>query len=180
MFKDRGLIVPVSTIYTLFRKQSKGISLTPQPRHRRQKYTDEDARIVVEAQKANNHYRYEERNVWRAQRPDRTDSPSNYVIHNMLTQANITTKNIVPVPVARNEPHNITDRHNYSKKAIGWDRSRLVFIDETTFSKGLHQTRGRSERGTVATMPVLNSSGVGMKVCAAVSPSLGSSTTTRS
>ena len=48
-----------------------------------------------------------------------------------------------------------------------------MFIDETTFSKGLHQTRGRSERGTVATMPVLNSGGVGMKVCAAVSPVIG-------
>ena len=111
--------------------------------------------------------------MWKEANPERPDSPSNYVIHNWLKEADITSKLLVPVPVARNQPRNIQDRHNYSKVALGWTRERLVYIDETTFSKGLHQSRGRSKRGTLATVPVLNSGGVGMKVCAAVSPVVG-------
>jgi hypothetical protein len=56
---------------------------------------------------------------------------------------------------------------------MGWDRDTLVFIDEVGFSKGLRQTRGRSKRGTVATVTVRNSPGPGVKVCAAVSPLFG-------
>jgi hypothetical protein len=42
VFKDRGIYVPEGTIYTIFSKQSHGLPIDPQPRHRNTKYTEED------------------------------------------------------------------------------------------------------------------------------------------
>ena len=51
----------------------------------------------------------------------------------------------MPVPVSRNTDAQIRARKEYSLKAMGWARESLVFIDETTFSKGLHSTRGTQQ-----------------------------------
>ena len=85
----------------------------------------------------------------------------------------LTDKRLIPVPVARNEPANIKARKTYCTTALGWERDTLVFIDETSFDRNLHHSRGRSPKDTVATYTRINSSGPGIKVCAAASPVLG-------
>ena len=174
VFKARGITIPLGTLYTLFSKQTHGLPITPQPRHRRTKYTDEDKVLIVQAQNDHNDWRYEDlRKAWKEANPEKAGAPSNDTIHKWLHEADITSKTLVPVPVARNQPANIQARKEYSLRAMTWERDRLIFIDETTFSKGLHSRRGRSKRGSLATYTALNSGGVGMKVCAAVSPTLG-------
>ena len=174
LFKDKGVTVPVGTIYTVFKRQADGLSVKPKMRHRRNKYTTQDAELVVKAQNENNKWRYDDlRKHWRQANPDRTDAPSNDTIHKWLKAADITDKLLIMVPVARNQPFNIQARKEYCLDAMGWERDRLVFIDETTFSKGLHSSRGRSKRGTLATYVTKNGPGPGMKVCAAVSPVYG-------
>ena len=174
VYKAKGITVPEGTLYTLFSKQAHGLPITPQPRRRRTKYSDEDKALIVQAQNDHNDWRYEDlRKEWRKANPDKAGAPSNDTIHSWLKEANITGKALVPIPQARNQPANIEARKEYSLRAMTWERDRLIFIDETTFSKGLHSTRGRSRKGTLATYTALNSGGVGLKVCAAVSPTLG-------
>ena len=105
--------------------------------------------------------------------PDRTDSPCNFTIRKFLAAADITSKQLVLVPVARNTPEAIDARCDYSRIAMGWDRDTLIFIDETTFSKGKHRSRERNVRGALANQVKRNSPGPGVKVCAAVSPVVG-------
>ena len=174
VFGDRGLTVPVSTIYTLFNKQAKGKPIDPQPRHRRTKYTEEDAKLVVQAQQDHNDWHYDDlRRTWKEANPDKSYVPSNHTLHKWLADADITKKQLYAVPVARNQPANIAARKEYSLRAMTWARDTLIFIDETTFSRGLHSTQGRSKRGTPAYYVSRNGAGIGLKVCAAVSPTLG-------
>ena len=170
----KGTVVPEGTIYTLISKQAHGKPIMPQPRHRSTKYGDEDKQVIVEAQLADNDARYEDlRAAWRTAFPDKVGAPSNDSIHKWLVEADITTKQLYKVPVTRNKPENILARKEYSLRAMTWSRDRLIFIDETTFSKGGHRKRGRSKKGTMATYTSLNSGGKGLKVCAAVSPIYG-------
>jgi len=175
VFKDRGIIVPIGTVYTLFRKQALGLPIGRQhKRTRRTTYTDEDKQLIVQAQSEHNDWRYDQlKKAWKDAHPDSTRCPSNDTIHKWLKEAALTSKLLVPVPKARNAPENIEARRAYSEKAIAWDRGSLVFIDETSFDRGLHSSRGRSKKGTPATYTARNSPGPGLKVCAAVSPTLG-------
>ena len=176
LYKDRGIHVPLGTLDTLFRKQARGENFlhTAKRRPRGTTYTDEDKRLVCQAQTEHNDWNYEQlKKAWKEARPDSTRCPSNYTIHKWLQEADFTDKLLIPVPQARNAPYNIEARKEYSARAAGWDRDTLVFIDETSFDRNLHRSRGRSKRGTVATYQALNSPGPGLKVCAAVSPSLG-------
>ena len=174
LLRGQGTIVPEGTIYTLFSKQSHGKSIMPQPRYRRTKYSDDDKKVIVEAQLADNDARYEDlRTAWRTAYPDKAGAPSNDTIHKWLVEADITTKQLYKVPVARNKPENILARKEYSLRAMTWPRDRLIFIDETTFTKSGKRRRGRSKKGTLATYTSLNSGGKGLKVCAAVSPIYG-------
>ena len=168
--------MPLGTLDTLFRKQARGENFlhTAKRRPRGTTYTDEDKRLVCQAQTEHNDWNYEQlKKAWKEARPDSTRCPSNYTIHKWLQEADFTDKLLIPVPQARNAPYNIEARKEYSARAAGWDRDTLVFIDETSFDRNLHRSRGRSKRGTVATYQALNSPGPGLKVCAAVSPSLG-------
>ena len=175
LYRDKGITVPLGTMATLFRKQGRG-----EPTGHRTKrvrgtiYRPEDKRVVCDAQAANNDASYEQlRQAWRAANPTSTRCPSNDTIHKWLAEEDFTNKRLIPVPQARNQPFNINARKAYCIEAAGWDRDTLVFIDETSFDRNLHRTRGRSKKGTVATYTRLNSPGPGIKVCAAVSPTWG-------
>ena len=175
LYEARGHIVPEGTIYTLFRKQAHNRPLVPQKKRTAHKrYTEEDRRVVVQAQTDHNDWTYDQlRSAWAAANPESRYRPSNDTIHGWLKDADFTSKRLVPVPKARNEPANIADRHRYSLEAMTWDRDTLIFIDETTFSRGLHSSRGRSPKGKLAVYTSLNSPGPGVKVCAAVSQTQG-------
>lgn len=175
LYKDRGVTIPRSTLYSMFSKQAKGESVFPQhTRHKRTTYTDDDRNFIVQAQTDHNEWTYDQlRKAWKEQHPDTTHKLSNDTIHRWLDEADITTKRLVPVPVGRNEEKDIEARRVYSLEAITWHRNRLIFLDETSFDRGLHSNNGRSKKGTLATLKVLNSAGPGLKVCAAVSPVLG-------
>ena len=130
--------------------------------------------MIRYTQDEHNDWHYDDlRRHWREANPDRAGAPSNDTLHKWLKSEDFTSKLLVPIPKARNQPSQIQARHEYSLKAMTWERARLIFIDETSFSRGLHSTRGRSRRGQLATYTALNSAGPSMKVCAAVSPSLG-------
>ena len=53
----------------------------------------------------------------------------------------------------RHTPANIAARKDYILRAMIWE---LIFIDETTLSKGLHRKRGTSKKGTPVTYTALN------------------------
>lgn len=175
LYLDKGITVPLGTMATLFRKQARGEDTGRRTKRvRGTVYGPEDKRVVCEAQLADNDASYEQlRQVWRHANPTSTRCPSNDTIHKWLVDANFTDKVLIPIPQGRNEPHNIIARKEYCTQALGWDRDTLVFIDETSFDRNVHRTRGRSLRGTVATYNRLNSPGPGIKVCAAVSPAYG-------
>jgi transposase len=175
LYKDRGIIVPLGTLYTLFRKQARNLPIVHRARRSRgSTYTQADKDLVCRVQDEHNDWHYDQlKQAWREANPTSTRCPSNYTIHKWLKEAGFTDKLLVPVPQARNAPFNIADRKEYCMRASAWDRDTLVFIDETSFDRNLHSTRGRSRRGTVATYTRLNSPGPGIKVCAAVSPALG-------
>ena len=177
LYKERGIHIPIGTLDTLFHKQAHGqnfLRATAKRRARGTTYTEEDKQLVCQAQADHNDWGYDElKRAWKEARPDSTRCPSNYTIHKWLHKADFTGKLLIPVPVARNAPANIEARREYCIRAAGWDRDALVFIDETSFDRNLHRSRGRSKRGTVATYQRLNSPGPGIKVCAAVSPALG-------
>ena len=175
LFKDRGTIVPIGTIYTLFRKQAHNLPIGHgSKRVRGSTYTEADKELVCRTQDEHNDWHYDQLQLaWKQANPDSTRCPCNWTIHQWLKEAGFTDKLLIPVPQARNEPHNIIARREYSERASQWDRDSLVFIDETSFDRNLHSSRGRSRKGTVATYTALNSPGPGIKVCAAVSPELG-------
>ena len=175
LFKDRGITVPLGTMATLFRKQAHGEYIGHRvKRTRGDIYTAEDRRVVQQAQDDHNDWGYDQlRRAWQEANPTSTRRPSNYTVHKWLVAADFTDKVLIPVPESRNTPFHIEARKTYCIKASGWDRDTLVFIDETSFDRNLHCSRGRSKKGTVATYTRLNSPGPGLKVCAAVSPALG-------
>ena len=79
LFAGRGLTVPVSTIYTLIRKQAKGLPIEPKPRHRRTTYTEDDAKLVVQAQKDHNDFLYADlKKTWMEAHPDAEKPPCNH------------------------------------------------------------------------------------------------------
>ena len=175
LYHDRGIDVPLGTVYTLIRKQAHNLPLGRQrKRNRPAKYSEEDQQLVVQAQLDDNRLRYDQlKNVWKDAHPEAAHPPSNGTIRKWLKAADITSKLLIPVPKARNTPANIEARKEYSTRALRWDRDALVFIDETSFDRNLHQHRGRSKKGTPATFTALNTPGPGIKVCAAVSPVMG-------
>ena len=175
LYKDRGINVPLGTMATLFRKQARGEPIgRGHKRVRGTIYRPEDARVVCQAQLANNDASYAQlKQAYKQANPGTTRTPSNDTIHKWLVEGNFTGKRLIPIPQARNTPANIADRKAYSTRAAGWDRDTLVFIDEVSFDRNVHRTRGRSLKGTVATYTRLNSPGPGIKVCAAVSPAYG-------
>ena len=173
-FASRGLTVPQGTIYSIIRKQAQGKPIDPQIAVHHRKYTEEDAKLVVQAQIDHSDYLYTDlRKVWLDAHPEAAKAPSNATIHKWLKAADITGKMLYAVPRSRNHPAQITARRDYSLRAMTWERERLIFIDETTFSKGLHSTRGRSKKGKPAHYISRDSAGPGLKVCAAVSPTVG-------
>jgi len=154
LYKDRGIHVPLGTLDTLFRKQARGENFlhATKRRARGTTYTEEDKRLICQAQADHNDWGYEQlKKAWKEARPDSTRCPSNYTIHKWLKEADFTDKLLIPVPQARNAPYNIEARKEYCARAAGWDRDALVFIDETSFDRNLHRSRGRSKKGTVAT-----------------------------
>ena len=55
LYKDRGFTVPVNTIYTLFRKQAKGLPIDRQVKRKKgTAYKEEDSKLVVQAQLEHN------------------------------------------------------------------------------------------------------------------------------
>ena len=56
---------------------------------------------------------------------------------------------------------------------MSWDRSRLIFLDETGFDKHIHRRRGRSQRGRPAYFTEPTAAGNRLNMCAAVSPEFG-------
>ena len=175
LFQDRGITVPLGTMYTLFRKQARNEPIGHRTKRTRSAtYTEADKELVCKAQDDHNDWHYDQLQLaWKEANPDSTRCPCNHTIHKWLKEAGFTDKLLIPVPQARNAPFNIEARKEYCTRASAWDRDTLVFIDETSFDRNLHSSRGRSRKGTVATYQALNSPGPGIKVCAAVSPVLG-------
>ena len=175
LYLAKGITVPLGTMATLFRKQARGEPIGHRvKRVRGTIYQPADRQLVVDEQLAHNDASYEQLKLaWRRANPDSTRCPSNDTIHRWLVAAGLTDKLLIPVPQSRNAPFNIAARKAYCLKAATFDRDGLVFIDETSFDRNAHRTRGRSLKGTVASYTRLNSPGPGIKVCAAVSPKLG-------
>jgi hypothetical protein len=164
-----------SARYTLFRKQARNEPIGHRTKRTRSAtYTEADKELVCKAQDDHNDWHYDQLQLaWKEANPDSTRCPCNHTIHKWLKEAGFTDKLLIPVPQARNAPFNIDARKEYCTRASALDRDTLVFIDETSFDRNLHSSRGRSRKGTVATYQALNSPGPGMKVCAALSPALG-------
>jgi hypothetical protein len=174
LYKDKGITVPVGTIYTIIRRQVKGEPLLPRTRQREHRYSEADAALIVQLQLEHHEWRYVDlRQAWKEANPDREEVPCNWSIHQWLEAADVTNKMLTLIPVGRNTPEAMEFRREYSLRAMAWARECLIFIDETTFGKGKHRSRGRSKKGTLAVQLKRNSPGKGIKVCAAVSPSLG-------
>lgn len=161
--------------HTLFRKQARNQPIGHSTkRTRTDTYTQADKQVVWDAQDEHNDWHYDQlQQAWKQANPNSTRCPCNHTIHKWLKEAGFTDKLLIPVPQARNAPYNIEARKEYCTRASAWDRDTLVFIDETSFDRNLHSSRGRSRKGTVATYAALNSPGPGIKVCATVSPALG-------
>ena len=72
LYEARGHIVPEGTIYTLFRKQAHNRPLVPQKKRTAHKrYTEEDRRVVVQAQTDHNDWTYDQlRSAWAAANPE--------------------------------------------------------------------------------------------------------------
>ena len=169
----QGIHSTISTIKSILkthRDQDRIKCKTPLPKH---KYRPSDEKIVVDLQMADNGMTLTAiRNEWqKLTGSDRKMSIA--TISRMLVKNRITTKNLVPVPVARNTPETIAGRAEYAMEAMTWERSSLVFVDETGFTTHLHRKRGRSARGQLATVPETNNPGARINICAAVSPHWG-------
>jgi hypothetical protein len=55
---------------------------------------------------------------------------------------------------------------------MSWDRTKLIFIDESPFYRDVRRSRGRSRRGRPAYVTIVPA-GNRINVCAAVSPIIG-------
>jgi hypothetical protein len=73
----------------------------------------------------------------------------------------------------RNSPENIEKRKQYSLRAITWDKEKLIFIDESGFTKHIVRKRGRSRKSKIAVQIQKTAAGTRLNVCAAVSPVFG-------
>ncbi|MGH7239586.1 MAG: IS630 family transposase [Candidatus Saccharimonadales bacterium] len=141
--------------------------------HRRHKYTEAEEKALVEIQNRHNDATYAQlRGMWK-QQTGSNKKLSDAKIYTILQQHNFSTKNLVPVPVARNTPEAIHKRYEYCVEAITWPREQIVFIDETGFDKHMHRRRGRSKKGTLATYSEPTNAGGRVNVCAAVKHGVG-------
>ena len=76
LYHDRGIDVPLGTVYTLIRKQAHNLPLGRQrKRNRPAKYSEEDQQLVVQAQLDDNRLRYDQlKNVWKDAHPSSASS----------------------------------------------------------------------------------------------------------
>jgi hypothetical protein len=137
------------------------------PTHR---YSIAEEKLLVDIQQQYNDLTYDElRQKWR-EATGSNKKLSNHTIHRIFVDHHVTTKNLEHVPEARNSPELKLQRKTYCEEAIHWERSMLIFIDETGFHLHLHRRRGRSIRGTPAVAMETNNPGTRLNICAAVSP----------
>jgi len=139
----------------------------------RQRYTPEEEKTLADIQNTHNDATYKQlRALWQQQTG--SNKPlSNGKIASILKTHHITSKNLIPVPVARNTPANIQKRAEYCLRAMTWDRDKVIWIDETGFDKHIHRRRGRSPRGKIATYTEPNNAGGRVNICAAVNSVMG-------
>ena len=178
-FKQSGVIIPSSTIDTIVRRHREEggrIAVKP-PRPRSAIYTTTERKRMADIADQHSDWTYDQvASEW--QREHETEEkhvgkPSHGTLAKAFKEFNVTTKDLTPVPIARNLPANIEARYQYSQEAIGWDRESLVFINETGFDKHQHRRRGRSRKGTLATYAQPTSKGNRLNLCAAVSSEFG-------
>ena len=179
-FKSRGVIIPSSTLDSIMARQRKGRIALKHSRPRASKYSREERQQLVDIQNEHTTWTYDQVIAeWRRQWTEQHDGqqcpkhPSHGTLASIFKEFSVTTKNAEAVPAARNTPALIRERAQYCGEALHWDRSRLIFMDETGFDKHVHRRRGRSQRGQPAYFTETTSAGNRLNMCAAVSSEFG-------
>lgn len=169
-----GITTSKKTVESVLRVQRReGRVQSKHSAHHQSKYTATDERTLIQLQQQHNDWTYSQlRSEWQRM-TNSSKHLSNGTIKAMLDRNHITSKNLIPIPVARNTQAAIDERKGYCEQAITWDRDMLIFIDETGFDKHLYRKRGRNTRGRIATYSQVTSAGNRLNVCAAVSPVYG-------
>lgn len=169
-----GIMTTLKTVESVIKVlRTEGRVQTKPAPHHQSKYTAEEEQQLISIQQQHNDFTYSQLRAEWQQLTNSTKPLTNGTIHTMLNRNRISTKNLVPVPQARNTPEAIEERKTYCEEAIAWDRPVLIFIDETGFDKHLHRKRGRNTIGKIATYSQITSAGCRLNVCAAVSPIYG-------
>ena len=167
-----GQLINIKTIRRIIHQQVTGKDyLLQEHRRKRKSFTEEQEKAVEKMQDDHNEWRYKDirQEFKRLFNKDISD----WKISSILNAGNFTEKNLQQVMAQRNSPENIEKRKQYSLRAITWDKEKLIFIDESGFTKHIVRKRGRSRKSKIAVQIQKTAAGTRLNVCAAVSPVFG-------
>ncbi len=150
----RSLNISRNTVYNVLRTLHKENRVTKKRKGGRKKqYVEQDRKILAEIQDENNEITYSQlRQIWKDATGNYDKKLANGTIHKILTEENISTKNLYHEPRERNTPQNIEERKTYCLWAAKAAQDAIVFLDETGFNLHTHRRRGRSRIGKRATI----------------------------
>jgi hypothetical protein len=91
---------------------------------------EQDRKILAEIQDENNEITYSQlRQIWKDATGNYDKKLANGTIHKILTEENISTKNLYHEPRERNTPENIEERKTYCLWAAKAAQDAIVFLD---------------------------------------------------
>ena len=117
------------------------------------RYTEQDAEVLRAIQDEHHEWTYPQlRTEWWTRTGKTAMRLSDGTVNRMLKEGRFSSKQLIPVPAARNTPANIEARRLYSMTAASWLMNQIVYIDEAGFNLHLIRRRGRSRIGQRATI----------------------------
>ncbi len=137
----------------------------------RRKFKEEEREFVIDQQTNNNQLTYKQ--IQQSFVEKFNKSIHFDTVAKIIKAAGITTKHMVPIPAARNDPVTIEVRKKYSLEMSRMDRDNLIYIDETPFSLSMRRSRGRSKKGQRASITVKKIRAPSISVIAAMQAERG-------
>lgn len=134
-------------------------------------YKEDTRKAIIDWFEANVDGTLEDCKKFIAENPDKFEKvPSISTIDRILREANITFKQLVPIPPQRNSPNTIVARKKYAAKYTRLETAgaHFVWLDEFGCNLSLRRRKGRSLKGSPATIEGPLARGNNLTVCAAI------------